>query len=230
MVSAIIAAGGKGTRMGAGFNKVFMRLCGDEILLHTMRTFNESPLVDEIIVVTGAEDIERVNMLGRDNNIDKLCVVTQGGDTRRASVYNGICHAKGDIISIHDGARCLITQKEIADVISDCEKFGAAALGVVCKDTLKAADENGFISHTIDRSKTYQIQTPQVFKSDAITAAHKRAIEDGFEPTDDCSLLERYGGRIKITDGSYDNIKLTTPEDIAVAEKILESRRKHQCE
>lgn len=224
MVTAIIAAGGKGTRMGAGFNKVFMRLCGDEILLHTMRTFNESPLVDEIIVVTGKDDIERVKILGTENNIEKLAAVTEGGETRRASVYNGICKASGDIIAIHDGARCLITQAEIAAVIGDCRKFGAAALGVPCKDTLKAADDDGFIAGTIDRSKTFQIQTPQVFERDVIIQSHKRAIEDKFEPTDDCALLERYGGKIKITQGSYDNIKLTTPEDIAVAEKILARR------
>lgn len=224
MVTAIIAAGGKGTRMGAGFNKVFMRLCGDEILLHTMRTFNESPLVDEIIVVTGKDDIERVKTLGKENSITKLAAVTVGGETRRASVYNGICEASGDIIAIHDGARCLITQAEIAAVIGDCEKFGAAALGVPCKDTLKAADDDGFIAGTIDRSKTFQIQTPQVFERDVIIQAHKRAIEDKFEPTDDCALLECYGGKIKITEGSYDNIKLTTPEDIAVAEKILSRR------
>lgn len=224
MLTTVIAAGGKGTRMGAGFNKVFMKLCGDEILLHTMRTFNESPLVDEIIVVTGADDIDRVRTLGTENNINKLSVVTEGGDTRRASVYNGICRAKGDIIAIHDGARCLISHKEIEAVIGDCIKYGAAAVGVPCKDTLKAADEDGFIAGTIDRSRTYQIQTPQVFKRDIIADAHKKAIEEGFEPTDDCALLERYGGRIKITEGSYDNIKLTTPEDIAVAERILGSR------
>lgn len=225
MVTAIIAAGGKGTRMGAGFNKVFMQLCGDEILLHTMRTFNESPLVDEIVVVTGKNDIERVKAIGKDNNINKLASVTEGGDTRRASVYNGICKANGDIVAIHDGARCLISHKEIEAVIADCEKYGAAALGVPCKDTLKSADGDGFIAGTVDRSKTYQIQTPQVFKSDIIRDAHKKAIAEGFEPTDDCSLLERYGGRIKITEGSYDNIKLTTPEDIAVAEKILARRK-----
>lgn len=225
MVTAIIAAGGKGTRMGAGFNKVFMQLCGDEILLHTMRTFNESPLVDEIVVVTGKNDIERVKAIGKDNNINKLALVTEGGDTRRASVYNGICRANGDIVAIHDGARCLISHKEIEAVIADCEKYGAAALGVPCKDTLKSADGDGFIAGTVDRSKTYQIQTPQVFKSDIIRDAHKKAIAEGFEPTDDCSLLERYGGRIKITEGSYDNIKLTTPEDIAVAEKILARRK-----
>lgn len=224
MVTAIIAAGGKGTRMGAGFNKVFMRLCGDEILLHTMRTFNESPLVDEIIVVTGSADTERVKILGKENNITKLAAVEIGGDTRRASVYNGIAKANGDIIAIHDGARCLVTRNEISAVIEDCKKYGASALGVPCKDTLKSADDNGFIVGTVDRSKTFQIQTPQVFKRDLIIQAHKKAAEDGFEPTDDCALLERYGGRIKITEGSYDNIKLTTPEDIAVAEKILNRR------
>lgn len=220
-VTAIIAAGGKGSRMGAGFNKVFMKLDGMEILLRTMRAFNENSLIDEIIVVTGAEDIERVEALGRDNSIHKLKLVTEGAATRRGSVYNGIIHADGDIIAVHDGARCLISQEEITNVIRDCEKYGSAAVGVICKDTLKTADDEGFIAGTVDRSKTYQIQTPQVFKRDVLLAAHNKAIEDGFEPTDDCVLIERMGGKIKITQGSYNNIKLTTPEDIPVAERIL---------
>ena len=224
-VSAVIAAGGRGTRMGAGFNKVFMRLHDAEILVHTMRTFNESPFVDEIIVVTGSEDIEKVRTLAKEHDINKLSVVTEGGDTRRASVYNGVRKAEGDIIAIHDGARCLISQREIEEVVLDCKRYGAAAVGVVCKDTLKAADEYGFITGTIDRSRTYQIQTPQVFKRELILAAHEKAEAEGFEPTDDCALIERYGGRIKITQGSYDNIKLTTPEDISVAEKILDRRK-----
>lgn len=223
-VSAVIAAGGRGTRMGAGFNKVFMKLDGAEILLHTIRTFDESPFVDEIIAVTGTEDIEKVRELARKHKIKKLVCVTEGGATRRASVYNGIKQASGDIIAVHDGARCLISQKEIEDVITDCEKYGAAAVGVICKDTLKSADEDGFISGTIDRSRTYQIQTPQVFKRDLILNAHKAAERDGFEPTDDCALIEREGGKIKITPGSYDNIKITTPEDISVAERILERK------
>lgn len=226
-ISVVIAAGGRGTRMGAGFNKVFMKLDGAEILLHTIRAFDESPFVDEIIAVTGTEDIERVQALAKDNNIKKLVCVTEGGSTRRASVYNGIIKAKSDIIAIHDGARCLISQKEIENVIKDCEKYGAAAVGVICKDTLKAADDDGFIAGTIDRSRTYQIQTPQVFKRNIILEAHEAAIKNGFEPTDDCTLVERMGVRIKITPGSYDNIKITTPEDIPVAERIL-NRRKSQ--
>lgn len=225
MVSAVIAAGGRGTRMGAGFNKVFMKLDKEEILLHTMRTFNESPFVDEIVVVTGVNDVERVRQLADENRISKLAAVAVGGATRRASVYNGICSSSGDIVAIHDGARCLVSAEEIERVISDCKEYGAAALGVTCKDTLKAADENGFIAGTIDRSRTYRIQTPQVFKRDMIVEAHEKAIEEHFEPTDDCALIERYGGKVKITEGSYDNIKLTTPEDIAVAEKILERKK-----
>lgn len=225
MVSVVIAAGGRGTRMGAGFNKVFMELCGKEVLLHTMRTFNESPFIGEIVVVTGAADTDRVKELAHNNGINKLAKVTVGGDTRRASVYNGIKVTKGDIVAVHDGARCLVTSEDIASVIKDCIKYGAAALGVNCKDTLKSADENGFITGTVERSTTYHIQTPQVFKRSDILFAHEKAEREGFEATDDCALLERYGGRIKITVGSYDNIKLTTPDDIALAERILQKRR-----
>lgn len=220
-VSVVIAAGGKGTRMGAGFNKVFMKLADEEVILHTMRAFEANKDVDEIIVVIGEDDKERVTNIAEVAHITKLSAVTAGGESRCRSVYNGIQLAKGDFIAIHDGARALIGQADISAVISDAKKYGAAAVGVQCKDTLKSADENGFIIGTIDRSKTYQIQTPQVFEKELILDAHKRAREENFEPTDDCALIEYYGGKIKITQGSYDNIKLTTPEDMFIGEEIL---------
>lgn len=222
--TAVIAAGGKGTRMGAGFNKVFMKLGDDAVIMHTMRVFEKNPRIDEIVVVTGAEDIGRLKALAKAGGITKLKAAVEGGSSRRESVYNGIQLAAGDIIAVHDGARALITQDAIDAVIRDAELFGAAALGVTCKDTLKSADAEGFISGTLDRSSTYLIQTPQAFKRDIIISAHERARAEGVEATDDCALAERMGVKVKITEGSYENIKLTTPEDMIIGGEILRRR------
>lgn len=225
MVSAVIAAGGKGSRMGADKNKVYLKLCGIEMLLYTVTAFNLNSSIDEIIVVTGEGDIERCRNLLK--SCDKVSAVTEGGNTRQQSVYNGISKASGDIILIHDGARALISQKEITSVIEDCAKYGAAAVGVKVKDTLKLA-ENGFITGTADRENTYQIQTPQAFKADIIKRAHKNAINNGFDFTDDCRAAEEIGVKIKITEGSYENIKITTPEDMVIAEGIISKNRRKE--
>ncbi|MCD8390467.1 MAG: 2-C-methyl-D-erythritol 4-phosphate cytidylyltransferase [Firmicutes bacterium] len=222
MVSVVIAAGGKGARMGADKNKVYLTLLGEEILLHTVKAFENTAEVDEIIVVTGSSDIERCQrLLGV---CKKVKAVTEGGATRQQSVYNGILKTGGDIILIHDGARALITGEIITNVINDCVKYGAASAGVRVKDTLKTA-ENGFITGTVDRENTYQIQTPQAFYADIIKKAHENAAKNGYDFTDDCQAAEKIGVKIKITEGSYENIKITTPEDIVTAERILEKRR-----
>ena len=221
-VTAIIAAGGKGTRMGGDRNKIFLELCGKTVISRTVEIFDKNPHISEIIIVTGKDDISECEALMQ--KFGKISAIVEGGPTRRDSVYNGLKIAKGHIIAIHDAARCLVSDEIINEAIDAAVKYGAAAPGVICKDTLKESDEDGFIASTIDRSKTYQIQTPQIFKSEIIMSAHNNA--DVFEATDDCSLVERMGGKIKITQGSYDNIKLTTPEDIIIGENILKRRCK----
>lgn len=227
MITAVIAAGGKGTRMGAGFNKVYMRLAGIEIITRTVSAFENCSIIDEIIVVTGENDIPVFKDISKKYKFKKVTSVICGGETRSKSVYNGIMAASGDIVLIHDGARALITSEEICRTAEDCKKYGAAALGVKCKDTLKSCDENGFISGTLDRETTYQIQTPQAFFRNDIIRAHE--LFDDPAVTDDCMLAERAGIKIKITEGSYENIKLTTPSDIAIGEEIIK-RRTAQCE
>ena len=224
-VTAVIAAGGKGTRMGAGENKVFLPVDGMEMIARTVGVFEKNSRITDIVIVTGAEDIPKMRSVLEKYGYKKISAVTAGGDTRSDSVYEGLRLASGRICAVHDGARALITDDEITRVIEDCEKYGAAAVGTKSKDTLKSADENGFITGTIDREYTYNIATPQVFFISDILAMHKRAKEEGFSPTDDCAMAERYGGRVKITEGSYDNIKLTTPGDIAAAQIILERRQ-----
>lgn len=221
-ITALIVAGGKGKRMGAGINKVFLKLDGREVIAHTAEAFEKNAQIDEIVIVTGKEDIETAKKVLKP--FKKVKAVTEGGAERQQSVYNGLKCVSGDIVLIHDGARALISQKEIDDVIEACKKYGAAAIGVACKDTLKSADNDGFISGTLDRNTTFMIQTPQAFKTEIITELHEKAAKDGLLVTDDCAVAEHYGVKVKITTGSYDNIKLTTPSDMAVGEIILRQR------
>lgn len=216
-ISAVIVAAGSGTRMKAGKNKVFLELLGKTILEHTVSAFQNMPMIDEIIVVTN--EIEEAKKIL--SKYSKLKEIVAGGAVRGESVQNGLKAATGDFVAIHDGARALVLQEDIENVLNAAMEFGAAALGVKCKDTLKMADENGFISKTLDREFLYNIQTPQVFKLSDILEMYEKC-DEVF--TDDCALAEKYGQMVKIVDGSYDNIKITTPDDMDLAERILKKR------
>lgn len=222
-VSCIIVAAGSGTRMGGVMNKVFLPLGESTVIDHTINAFCEIDEIEDIVIVTRECDI--LECMDHINNPKKNFKIVKGGATRQESVYMGLSYVKNsDIVVIHDGARALIIPRLIEDVIKDAKSFGAATLGVSSKDTLKVIDDDGFIKETLDREKVYNIQTPQVFKTEDIIKAHEKAIKDGFMGTDDCSLYEKYIGKIKITKGSYDNLKLTTPEDMEIAENILKKR------
>lgn len=222
---AIIVAAGRGTRMGAKENKIFLPLAGKPVLVFCLDAFSSCDKIDEIILVTRKADIPLCETLFREHPIEKLKAIVPGGNTRQESVYQGLLHCHLPYAAIHDAARALITPAEIAHVIETAEQYGAAALGVKSKDTLKRVSENGWITATIDREYTYQIQTPQVFDTNLILSAHKKACQDHFEGTDDCSLVERLSTNVKLVEGSYENLKLTTPEDLLTAERILEKRR-----
>lgn len=224
MVSAVIVAGGKGTRMGLGFNKVFARLAGKEIVARTISVFDKCPLIDEIIVVTGVGDKEKMQKICKRYKFNKINAITNGGALRQDSVYNGLLKARGEIVLIHDGARCLVTEDIIKSVINDTEKYGAAATGVIVKDTLKTIDDRGNIIATVDRENTVQIQTPQGFKREEILELHARLREEKIEVTDDCAVFEYYGKEIHYTEGNYDNIKITTPGDLAFGAVLLKRR------
>ena len=220
--SAVIVAAGSGKRMGAGMNKVYMPLGDQCVLWHTIKAFADSKAVDELVIVTGGEDMIKAAEIAA--SFDLPFTVVEGGAERQNSVLNGITAAENDIVAVHDGARAMITPRLIDEVIKAAKEYGGAALGVTPKDTVKTADSDGFISGTVERKSAYLIQTPQVFGRDELINAHEQAIEDGFAATDDCAVMERLGAKIRIVEGSYENIKLTTPEDIFTAERILKAR------
>ncbi len=225
-ISGIIVAAGSGSRMGYIKNKVFMPLLGRQMLLYTLEAFCINEKISDIVLVTN--DTEYCKKLVEENELFKVKKIVTGGATRQESVYKGILECEGDYVCIHDGARALVSQEIIDKTIEAALIYGGAAPAVKCKDTLKRIDENGFIAGTVDRDKTVNIQTPQVFLKRDIQKCHKNAINDNLNVTDDCALFEYYGKAVKITEGSYENIKLTTPEDVLLAEKILKERCKNE--
>lgn len=225
MVSAIIVAAGGSTRMGTGDSKQFIPLLGKPAIAYTLAAFQACALIDEIVVVSRAQDIDRIALLAKENGVGKLGKVVEGGSCRAESVQNGILAASEAtrFYAIHDGARPLITPQEISNVVKAALETGAATLGTAVTDTIKIADETNTIVSTPDRATLRAVQTPQVFEKDLYALALSEA-RDLQSVTDDCSLIEKMGGEVLIVEGSCENIKLTTPIDIVLAERILEKR------
>lgn len=222
-VSCIVAAGGKGTRMGAEVNKIFLDILNIPVLSHTLSTLNKCKYIDEIIIVTAENDLPGCNDIVKEFRFDKVKSITVGGATRQESVKNGLSEVcqNSDFVMVHDAARPLLSPEKLCDVLEAAFEFGAAALGVPEKNTIKAVDENGFISHTIDRSNVIAIHTPQIFRKDTIMKMYENAEKENVSATDDCYLAEVLGVKIKMVCDSYDNIKITTKEDLVIAEQIL---------
>lgn len=228
MNTAIILAAGKGTRMNMDINKLYINIKGKPILAHTLDVFFACSYIHEIVLVIGhgEEELcrEKALKIIESNKPVKLVI---GGKERQDSVYNGIKSADkdADLILIHDGARPFITGDIIEQSIRAAKIHKAAAVGVPVKDTIKEVDGNGFIVRTPDRSSLWLTQTPQTFITSVIVQAYELSRKDKVFATDDAMLVERMGLEVKMIKGSYDNIKITTPEDIALAEVILESGR-----
>lgn len=218
--SAVIAAAGLSSRM-KGVNKQFLLLNGVPVLARTLMVFDGVDEIGEIIIVVQKSEILVVNDLVREFGIKKVKAVVPGGDTRQKSVYEGLKNVHCGKVLIHDGARPFVTKKEILNVIHELDFCVAAAIGVTPKDTIKTIDKKGFTDVPLNRDELIQIQTPQGFKTDVILSAHIQAEKEQREATDDCALLEYTGVPVKVLEGSYNNIKITTPEDIAIAKGIL---------
>ena len=218
--TAIVVAAGSSRRMG-GADKQLITINGMPILVHTLLQFSRATSIDEVFVVTKPENILTVSDMVWEFGISKVSNIIPGGETRQDSVCCGLSYVENDrIVAIHDGARPFISVEKINELISAAYEHGAAAPGVVPKDTVKAVNQNDTIAQTIDRNTLRLIQTPQVFYADELKLAYERAKTSGFIGTDDCSVAENSGINIRIVDGEYTNIKVTTPEDIPVAEAI----------
>ena len=223
MVAAIFPAAGSSKRMGGGVNKNLLTLAGEPILLRTLKTFSRVARVKFLIAVVAAHEVETVEKILREADGLKPWRVTVGGSERQYSIANGLKLLPDDaeIILVHDAARPLISARTIDEVIDAAEKFGGAIAAVPAKDTIKLVDAGGFVRYTPPRAELVAVQTPQGFRREILLRAYERAAEEKFLGTDDASLVERIGGRIKVVTSSYSNIKITTPEDISVAETFL---------
>ena len=224
MVTAIFPAAGASRRMGAGRNKIFLELDGESVLVRTLKTFSQSARINFLIVVTN--EVETVTeILNATPNL-KPFAVTAGGSERQYSIANGLKLVPNDaeIVLVHDAARPLINLETIENVIDAAEKFGGAIAAVPEKNTIKIIDAEGFVKSTPPRAELVAVQTPQGFKKEILMRAYEQAAADNFLGTDDASLVERIGGKIKIVQSSYKNIKITTPEDIQIAETFLKEK------
>ena len=222
--AAVIVAAGSATRM-KGTDKIMAELLGEPLIVHTVRAFQLSEDIQEIIVVTREDLLQPMSELFVEKKLSKVKKICRGGDTRAASVQAGLAQVsdKCGLVAIHDGARPLVTQTVIHDAVRKAAKFGAAAPGIAVKDTIKIV-HGGVVESTPDRSALYAIQTPQVFDVNVYRAALESALADKKELTDDCGAAESYGVNVVITPGSDENLKVTTPSDLVLAQALLAAR------
>ncbi len=226
--SAIIVAAGSGTRMNLpeGQTKQNLELNGIPIIVRTIMQFEKCEDINEIILVVKREEFDVYKEYYKKYAFKKVKHIIAGGETRQKSVLNGLTRVSScaDFVTIHDGVRCLITAEMISEVCTFAYHYGAATAVTRPSDTLKVSDDGCFIKETADRNKIYQAQTPQIFKYDMYRAAALSAKKDGFEATDDNSLVERMKFKIYMCNLGNENIKITNYEDLFVAEAILNRR------
>ncbi len=236
MIVAIITAAGKGTRLQSNINKQFLQIYGKPILAHTIKSFQEYEPLNQIFIVIpkGFEDYCKKEIINK-YNFDKVKRIIIGGETRQESVYNALLEIPKDckIVLVHDGVRPLITPDDIrklVDFLIENNKLNKNIRGVILAspayETVKKIDANYNIEYTITRNLVCMAQTPQVFFYDDLIKAYQKAIKDGFVATDDASLVERIGGVVKVFIGSHENIKITTPTDLFIAELIMKRNGK----
>ena len=224
---ALIVAAGSSTRMGAGVSKQFLEINRHPVLAHTLRAFEAAKTVDQIVVVARTEDITHIASLAAQYHIEKLAAVVEGGETRALSVQKGFerVHPKAKFVAIHDGARCLVTPEIIDKVVRAAYRHKAATAAAPVSDTVKTVNAKGFVESTVDRKKVFLAATPQVFDTNLYRAA-LATVENFENMTDDNQLIESLPYPVKVVDCGKENIKITHPADLAIAETILRERSK----
>lgn len=222
MISAIVLAGGRGKRMNYHKSKQFIEIKGKPVLVYTLEKFIYNKSIDEVILVLPEDEVDycKKEVLQRYSlKVDRIVI---GGKERQDSVFNALeAMEKANIVLIHDGARPFISEKIIEEGIKYANIYGAAAPGVTPKDTIKVKNEDNISVDTPDRNMLVAVQTPQCFKYDEIYQCHRKIKEENAIVTDDTSVVERYGHKVYLYEGDYTNIKITTPEDLILAERLI---------
>ncbi|HEV3467778.1 MAG TPA: 2-C-methyl-D-erythritol 4-phosphate cytidylyltransferase [Pyrinomonadaceae bacterium] len=221
---AIIAAGGRGERMGGGRAKQFREISGTPIIIHTLRRFEECARVAEAVAVVPAGSEGELLGLAAAHGLSKLGRAVAGGRTRAESVWRGLqaLDPSTRVVAVHDAVRPFVTPDEIDRVVGEAERCGAAILAARAVDTIKEA-EGGGVLRTLERSRLWHAQTPQCFRHELLRGAYERALSEGLDATDDSALVERLGASVRIVEGSARNIKITSPQDFALAEILVQS-------
>lgn len=230
--TAIVLAAGQGRRMGSRVQKQFLELCGYPVVYHSLKCFQECEWIDQIILVTGAECLDYCKReIVERFQLTKVKEIVEGGKERHDSVYAGLGACQGtDYVFVHDGARPLVSQEILERALAGVQECKACVVGMPSKDTVKLADDQGFVAETPSRDRVWNIQTPQAFAYEVLREAHDRIRQRDFsQVTDDAMVVEQETGyRVKLVEGSYENLKITTPEDLEIAKTILKKREMQQ--
>ncbi len=230
-VAAIIAAAGLGRRMQQDTPKTYLHLAGKPILIHTLEVFERVPEVHEVLVVVHPEDLEFCQSEVIDPHpLKKVLRLVPGGKERQDSVYHALKILKKEaeeveVILVHDGVRPLVDPALVGQVVAAARRYGAAILGIPCQDTLKRVNSRGEVVDTVDRQELWQVQTPQAFKASLLWRAYQEAMNREFYATDEAALVEALGKPVVVVPGSSLNLKITTPDDLKLAEALLTSRK-----
>jgi 2-C-methyl-D-erythritol 4-phosphate cytidylyltransferase len=221
----IIPAAGQGKRMGAGKNKLLLELNNIPIFIHSLKVFDQDELCEGIILAISPQDEVEFKFLLKQYKVKKVLDLVLGGKERQDSIYNALKTVKTDgIILVHDAARPFILKEHIHRLVDTAQKTGAAIIGVPAKDTMKTVRDH-VVTATVERSSLWAVQTPQAFRFSILFKAYEQAEKDSFIGTDDSSLVERISHPVTMIEGDYDNIKLTTQEDLFFAEAIIKKRQ-----
>lgn len=228
---AIIPAGGAGKRLGLEVAKQYLLLDSSPMLVHTLRVFQMTEMVSAVVLVVPKEDEASVQkQIVEKYGLTKVISIVAGGRERQDSVRNGLQAVPGtcDVVIVHDGVRPFVTPDMVRRVVAAAAEYGAASIGVPAKDTIKETTVENIVTTTLPRQNLWQTQTPQAFRYDVLCRAYAEAQRDHFYGTDDASLVERTGVKVRMVTGSHENIKITTPEDLLMAEALMENKRKEK--
>ena len=224
---ALIPSAGSGSRMGTKAKKPYLSLLDKPILAHTLLSFEQCPHINEVVLIVAEDEIDYCKTsIVEPFKIRKVNKIIAGGPKRQDSVWEGLKTLNDDceLVMIHDGVRPFVSQEILKKSVHETANSGATVVAVPVKDTIKIVSMKAEVLETIDRSRIWAVQTPQTFTRDVLKRAYEKAYNDRFYGTDDASLVERLGVKVKIIPGSYDNIKITTPGDLALGEAILRRR------
>ena len=227
--TAIVLAGGSGKRMGLSVKKQYIEICNKPLLYYSVHAFEESDVDEIVLVVTPGDENYVKKEIVEKYGFKKVSAIVPGGKERYNSVYEGLKVTRGDYVLIHDGARAFVTKEIIRRAMDGAKEYGACVVGMPVKDTIKVADGDGYVKDTPERSSLWMVQTPQAFSYPLVKDAYEKVLaKDATGVTDDAMVVElATDQKVKLIEGSYDNIKVTTIDDLDVAENIL--KKQNHC-